>query len=288
MRLGSVDRPSGSELFRAALASLRLTLQYEAGPPTPSYRFTVKLLHLPALFLVSLISLSASAEEIIVAVASNFVQPMNEIVEHFERATDHRVKVVTGSSGKLFAQIQHGAPFQLFFSADQDKPAALVKAGSALANSRFTYALGELALWSAQADLSLDAAALRKGCFNKLAIANSRLAPYGVAAVEVLKSLGLWDSVEDRLVRGESIAQTFQFVSTGNAELGFVALSQTIGGGGSRWRIPRDLHEPIRQDAVLLRAGAQSTAAREFLQFVRGETAASIMDSHGYRVPSGD
>lgn len=245
-------------------------------------------IRLLALCVASLLSLNTSAEEIIVAVASNFLHPMQDIVAHFEQTTDHRVKLVNGSSGKLFAHIQHGAPFHVFFSADQSKPTALVDAGLAPSESRFTYAVGALALWSAQSDFVQGAETLKEGRFNKLAIANPRLAPYGVAAMEVLENLGLREPLDNKLVQGENIGQTFQFVSTGNATLGFVALSQVFGRGGSAWRVPADLHEPIRQDAVLLPAGKKSMGALCFMQFVRGEHAISIMQSYGYRaVPEG-
>lgn len=225
----------------------------------------------------------SAAEKIIVAVASNFVQPMEALVAVYEQANDHQVNIVSGSSGKLFAQIQHGAPFQLFFSADQSKPAALVEAGLAIADSRFTYACGMLVLWSTQRGLVENAEVLREGRFNKLAIANPRVAPYGEAAVEVLNKLGLWESVQNKLVQGESIAQTFQFVSTGNAELGLVAAAQVKGAGGSAWPVPPELYDPVRQDVVLLEAGASSPVAREFLQFVSSEQALSIIQDHGYR-----
>lgn len=234
-------------------------------------------------FLTLLISLPGVAEEVTVAVASNFVQPMKEIAAAFEQAREHQVRIVSGSSGKLFAQIQHGAPYQIFFSADESKPRALVEAGHAVSNSSFTYALGALALWSAQTGLVEGGETLKQGRFNKLAIANPKLAPYGVAAVQTLKNLHLWDSVRNKLVWGENIAQTFQFVSTGNAELGLVAVAQVKGAGGSAWRIPPDLYDPVRQDLVLLQAGARSVAAQEFLRFVRSEVAISIIEDHGYR-----
>ncbi|MEX1034190.1 MAG: molybdate ABC transporter substrate-binding protein [Cellvibrionaceae bacterium] len=238
---------------------------------------------------VSLLSCNAVAEEILVAVAANFSAPMKELSSEFEKHTGHSVRLAFGSSGKLYAQIKNGAPFAVFLSADQATPAALVEEGLALSDSRFTYALGALALWSADTELNnLGPEMLRQGRFRKLAVANARLAPYGAAAEEVLKHLNLWFSVENKLVRGENIAQTFQFVSTGNAELGLVALSQVVYNGktirGSAWLVPHDLYKPILQDAVLLRRAEQSSAARELLGFMRGEAARSIIEAHGYRL----
>lgn len=232
-------------------------------------------------------SQSALAEEIKVAVASNFTAAMNDIVAEFEQHSGHKVLLSFGSSGKFYAQIKNGAPFQAFFSADQAKPAALEEDGLVVAHSRFTYAVGALALWSSKPGLVDDKAGiLKRGNFNKLALANPRLAPYGLAAVEVLESLQLKNAIEPKWVQGENIAQTWQFVSTGNADIGFVALSQIMSEGkiveGSAWVVPADLHSSIKQDAVLLRKGANSEAAVALLNFVRGEQARKIIEAYGY------
>lgn len=228
-------------------------------------------------------SLSLRAEQLTVAVASNFAAPMREIAAAFERESGHGLRLAFGSSGKFYAQIQHGAPFDIFFSADRTKPQALEEAGLAVAGSRFTYAVGRLALWSRDAKLVRGGPqVLEEGGFNKLALANPRLAPYGAAAVQVLRNLGLEEVTKPHWVRGENIAQTYQFVASGNAALGFVALSQISGGGGSAWIVPGNLHDPIRQDAVLLKRGAKSAAARALLRFVRGARAAAIIESYSY------
>ncbi|QTD53858.1 molybdate ABC transporter substrate-binding protein [Sulfidibacter corallicola] len=228
------------------------------------------------------------AGEIKVAVASNFTAPMKEIAAAFERSSGHRVTLSFGSSGKFFAQIKHGAPFQVFFSADRAKPEALEKAGLVVPESRFTYAVGALALWSVRPGyVDDDSARLKKGDFRKLALANPKLAPYGMAAVEVLQNLKLKEATQAKWVYGENISQTYQFVGSGNAELGFVAVSQIMDKGriakGFAWIVPGELHDPIRQDAVLLKRGAHSDAARALLHFVRGEKAAQILQSYGYK-----
>ena len=237
---------------------------------------------------LGLASVGTRAERITVAVASNFAAPMTDIAAAFERQSGHEVQLAFGSSGKLFAQISHGAPFEVFFSADRDKPEALERKGLAVESSRFTYAVGVLALWSARTDVPVEnAEVLRQGDFNKLALANPRLAPYGAAAVDVLESLGLAEATRPRWVQGENIAQTYQFVGSGNAAVGFVALSQIMVEGivraGSAWIVPEPLHAPIRQDAVLLRRGASNEAARAFLAFVRSDAARAIIESYGYR-----
>lgn len=239
------------------------------------------------LLILACASLRAYAEELTVAVASNFTAAMKDIAAAFERESGHRVKLAFGSSGKFYAQIQHGAPFQAFFSADQAKPMALERNGLAVPGSRFTYAVGALALWSVRKDLAREGSSVLKGSdFNKLALANPKLAPYGAAAVEVLRNLNLEQATRSRWVLGENIAQTYQFVASGNVDLGFVALSQVQRDGrierGSAWIVPAELYSPIRQDAVLLAAGADSPGTRALLQFVRGERGRAIIESHGY------
>lgn len=229
----------------------------------------------------------ARAEQVHVAVASNFAGAMSRIVTVFEEQTGHTVTVSTGSSGRIYAQVLKGAPYQLFFSADRDKPAALEREGFTVPGSRFTYAVGALVLWSTKSGFVGDGVSrLQSGKFNKLALANPQLAPYGAAAVAVLEHLGLVEATRPNWVRGENIAHTFQYVSTGNADLGFVALSQVRAlddpAPGSTWRVPADLYPPIRQDAVLLKRGHDNPAASAFLAFIRGEAAREIIHSLGY------
>lgn len=232
---------------------------------------------------------NAQAEQIQVAVASNFMAPMKAIVTNFEQRTGHQVQLSFGASGKFYAQIKNGAPFQLFLSADQEKPIALGRDGLVVPDSRFTYALGSLVLWSGKPGfIDGEASVLRRGQFNKLALANPKLAPYGVAAVQVLEKLNLRQTTESKWVQGENIAQTFQFVSTGNAELGFIALSQVIDNGkiktGSAWLIPEELYQPIRQDAVWLRQGENSKAAKALWQFLQTESTRQLIKRYGYQV----
>ncbi len=230
------------------------------------------------------------ADTVSVAVASNFTAPMRDIALAFQSVTGHEARLSFGSSGKFFAQIQNGAPFDVFFSADQAKPEALEQAQLALPDSRFTYAIGALVLWSSQPDYVGDGESrLREGEFRKLALANPRLAPYGMAAMEVLQALGLIKATQSRWVQGENIAQTYQFVRSGNADLGFVALSQVMAEGkvssGSSWVVPAPMYQPIRQDAVLLRRGKDNAAALALLEFVRGDQAREIMMGYGYTAP---
>jgi molybdate transport system substrate-binding protein len=229
----------------------------------------------------------AFAETTLAAVASNFTQPMSEIAEAFEKATGHSAKLSFGSSGKFVAQFENGAPFEVFLSADAEKPAQLEKAGLALAGSRFTYAIGKLVLWSDKPGyIDEQGRILESGDFKHLALADPKLAPYGEAAVEVLKNKGLFEKLKPSLVFGENISQTHQFVSTGNAELGFLALSQVIRDGkigeGSGWVVPETLHAPIRQDAVLLNKGAENPAAGALMQFLKSAEARTIIQKYGY------
>nr|WP_255775304.1 molybdate ABC transporter substrate-binding protein [Microbulbifer sediminum] len=240
--------------------------------------------------ILTAIVLPARAEEVIAAVASNFAAPMKVIAAAFEESTGHRVRLAFGSSGKIFAQVSNGAPFDIFLSADQAKPHALLNAGLAEPGSAFTYAIGRLVLWSPVTGRVSDGpGALREGGYRKLALANPRLAPYGAAAVQVLGSLELVETTRSRWVQGENISQAFQFVATGNAELGFVALSQVMKEGriarGSGWVVPSSMHRPIRQDAVLLEQGAENPAARALLAFLRSPRSAALIESHGYQLP---
>lgn len=230
----------------------------------------------------------AGADEIRVAVASNFATASEALVQRFEASSNHQVTLVFGSTGKHYAQIRHGAPFEAFFAADARRPEMLESEGLAVRESRFTYAVGRLVLWSPEARyIDAGGRVLESGDFRHLAIANPELAPYGRAAREMLQSKGLWDGLQRRLVRGENIGQAFQFVKSGNAELGLVALSQLTSPdrgmeAGSRWVVPEDLHTPILQQAVLLRDIA---AARAFTEFVKSDTAQSIIRSYGYQTP---
>ena len=229
------------------------------------------------------------ADEVQVAVAANFTAPIDEIGKAFNKATGHQLKVSTGASGKFYAQIKNGAPFQVFLSADEEKPAQLEKDGLAVQGSRFTYAIGKLVLWSADpAVVDAKGQVLVKNQFNKLAIANPKTAPYGEAAMETLGALKLKSLLEPKMVMGENISQTYQFVATGNAEIGFVALSQVTKDNkitsGSAWVVPENLYSPIRQDAVLLVNGKDSAAARQFLIFLKGAEATKVIKSYGYGV----
>jgi molybdate transport system substrate-binding protein len=232
----------------------------------------------------------AQAAEVSVAVAANFAAPMQRIAIAFAQDSGHRAVLSTGSTGKLYAQVRHGAPFQLLLAADADAPARLEAEGLAVAGTRATYALGRLALWSAQAGrVDGQGAVLRSGSFERLAVADPKLAPYGRAAVEVMAALGLREALAPRLVQGESIAQAYQFVATGNATLGFVALSQVFADGrltrGSAWLVPGPLYSPIRQDAVLLNPGQDQPAAAALLRYLQGEKARAIIRGHGYALP---
>lgn len=237
-----------------------------------------------------LFSQTNGAATVLVAVASNFSKPMTEIAAEFEKATGHSAKLSFGSSGKFVSQLENGAPFEVLLSADDKGPQKLEQAGLAVPNSHFTYALGKLVLWSATPGYVDDQGKiLSTGGFKHLALADPKLAPYGAAAVQVLKGLNLQDKLSPLFVLGENIAQTHQFVSTGNAELGFVALSQVIDNGkiagGSGWAIPADLYEPIRQDAVLLTLGAENTAAIALLNYLKSAPALAIIEKYGYGLP---
>lgn len=233
----------------------------------------------------------AHAAEVQVAVAANFAAPMQRIAEAFTAATGHQVKMATGATGKFHSQIVSGAPFEVLLAADDETPRKLVAEGQAVAGTQFTYAVGKLVLWSTQPGLVDDqGAVLASGRFRHLAIANPKLAPYGAAGYEVLKARSLADTLAPRIVLGETIAQTYQFVATGNAELGFVALSQVMGPGktiaGSYWMVPASLYGEIRQDAVLLKVGARNPAAQALLAYLRGEAARQVIDSFGYARPA--
>ena len=248
----------------------------------PSWRW------LSALTLSGLVAMPAWADEVQVAVAANFTAPMKLIAADFEKQTGHKVTLAFGSTGKFYAQITNGAPFEVFLAADDETPSKLEKEGTAVTGTRFTYATGKLVLWSAQPGfVDAQGDVLKKNNFSKLAIAAPKLAPYGAAAVETLTKLGLLATLEPKLVTGESIGQAFSFVSTGNAELGFIALSQVYQDGklksGSGWTVPENLHNPIRQDAVLLTKGKDNKAAVALLAFLKTDPAKAVIRSFGYQ-----
>jgi len=199
----------------------------------------------------------------------------------------HKAELSFGSTGKLYTQIRNGAPFDVLLAADDETPAKLVKEGLAVPASRFTYAIGALVLWSAKPGfVDNEGAVLKKGAFAHLALAAPKLAPYGAAAIETLSKIGLMSTLSPKFVQGENIAQAYQFVSTGNAELGFVALSQVYANGkltsGSVWVVPTDLYQPIRQDAVILTKGKINPAARDLVKFLKSKQAQDVIRSYGY------
>lgn len=230
------------------------------------------------------------ADEVQVAVAANFTAPMQQIATQFEKDTGHKAVLAFGATGKFYAQIVNGAPFEILLAADDETPARLEKEALGLAGSRFTYAIGKLVLWSTDPTL-VDAKGdvLKTGQFKHLALANPKTAPYGSAAIEAMTKLGLLSSLQPRFVQGENISQTQQFVTTGNAELGFVALSQVLKDGkvssGSAWIVPAQLYEPIRQDAVLLAKGHNKVAASALLAYLKGDKAKAVIRSFGYELP---
>ncbi|MGV0878771.1 molybdate ABC transporter substrate-binding protein [Martelella sp. FLE1502] len=249
----------------------------------------MRRLFLLALLLLPLAATPAAADEVTVAVAANFTGAAEEIAKAFHEETGHEAVLSFGSTGRLYAQIIHGAPFDVFLAADEERPARAIAEGYAVEGSAFVYALGALVLYSTDPDLvDPDGAVLsHPERFAKLAIANPRTAPYGAAAVEAMTSLGVYEQLRERLVEGESITQAYQFVATGNAALGFVALSQLVGEpAGSRYEVPTDLYSPIAQGAVLLNKGENNIAARAFMNFLKGDAARKIVGNHGYRLPS--
>lgn len=240
-----------------------------------------------ALVIGLLLAMPAKCEQVQVAVAANFTAPMKRIADAFEKDTGHRAVMSFGSTGKFYEQITNGAPFDVFLSADDETPAKLEKGGFAVGGTLFTYAIGRLVLWSANPAL-VDAKAdvLAKNDFKRLAIAAPKLAPYGGAALATLNKMGVLSLLQPKLVIGQSVGQAYSMVSTGNAELGFVATSHVFEGGklksGSAWVVPAKLHSPLRQDAVLLLRGKSNTAALQLLAFLKSAQAVAIMNSFGY------
>ena len=230
---------------------------------------------------------SSHAAEVSVAVAANFTAPMQKIALAFAQDTGHKARLAFGSTGSLYAQIKNGAPFDLLLAADDETPERLEKEGLGVVGTRFTYAIGKLVLWSKNATLvDAQGEVLRTGIFDKLAIANPKTAPYGAAALQTLTALGMAQGLQARLVQGESVGQALQFVSSGNAALGFVALSQVFVDGkvsqGSAWVVPETLYEPLQQDAVLLIGAKNKPAALALLHYLRSERAHAILKSYGY------
>ena len=237
--------------------------------------------------LVFLACQSVMADEVNVAVAANFTAPMKLIAADFEKQTGHQVVMSFGSTGKFYSQITNGAPFDVFLAADEETPAKLDSAGATVKGTRFTYATGKLVLWSALPGVvDVQGAVLKKGDFEKIAIAAPKVAPYGEAAIQTITQLGLMSRLKSKLVTGESIGQAYGFVATGNARLGFVAMSQVFEGGklksGSAWIVPASLHSPIHQDAVLLSKGKDSKAALALLAFLKTDKSKAVIRYFGY------
>ena len=230
----------------------------------------------------------AFAEQVLVAVAANFLPPFREIAIEFETATGHNVRVATGSSGNFYSQIKNGAPFDVFFSADMERPKLLEDAGLGIKDSRFTYAIGRLVLWSPNPDLIKGQETLGLQQYKRLAIANPKTAPYGVAAMQAMQQLDLWENLQPQIVMGESLGQTMGFIESGNAQLGFVALSQILDPKfnvqGSRWDVPAHLHEPIKQDGILLTKAKDNAAAKALMEFIGSPHAKKIIERYGYEL----
>ena len=252
--------------------------------PLPHLANTLLSLALAAM--LALVAAPALADDVPVAVAANFTEPAKEIAAAFAARTGNHVTLSFGSSGQFYTEVTQGAPFQVFLSADADRPQRIEREGLGVPGTRFTYAIGQLVLFSKTPGLVDDkGAVLLTGRFNKLSIADPTAAPYGVASIQTMQRLGVYARLQPKIVKGSSITQTFQFVDSGAAELGFVALSQIIGHpGGSRWLVPESLHAPIAQQAILLYAGDKKPAARAFLQFLRSPEALAIIRRYGYEV----
>ncbi|MCJ8204028.1 molybdate ABC transporter substrate-binding protein [Pseudomonas sp. RGM2987] len=249
----------------------------------------MRLTRLAPLLLTTFFSIGAvQAAEVQVAVAANFSAPIQAMAADFEKDTGHKLVAAYGATGQFYTQIKNGAPFEVFLAADDTTPARLESEGDAIKGSRFTYAVGSLALWSAKDNYVDDQGqVLKHDGFQHLSIANPKAAPYGLAATQVLDKLGLAAQVKNKLVEGQNITQAYQFISTGNAELGFVALSQIYKDGkltsGSAWIVPAELHDPIKQDAVILDKGRDNPAAAALMDYLKGPKAAAILQAYGYQ-----
>lgn len=268
--------------YLAQSAHYKGWIRRESGRWYPS-----PMLRIITLLSIGILATRAFAGDVSVAVAANFAAPMQRIAVAFEQETGHRVRLSSGASGKFYAQIINGAPFEVLLSADDELPALLEREGQAVSGTRFTYAIGRLVLWSSD-PRRVDAAGeiLRHRDLRRVAVANPKTAPYGTAAFEVMRALKLLDALQPRLIQGENIAQTYQFVASGNAEIGFVARSQVWKDGrladGSGWLVPESLHAPIRQDAILLVRGRDNPAASALLNFLRSEPIRRQIRSNGY------
>jgi molybdate transport system substrate-binding protein len=245
--------------------------------------------HLIAMFMLVIWFSPAMADEVRVAVAANFTAPMQRIATGFELATGHRLILSFGSTGKFYAQIRNGAPFDVLLSADVTTPAKLEDEGNAVSGSRFTYAAGKLALWSPKPSVvDKSGKVLANGKFRHLALANPKLAPYGAASVDAMKALGVYENLKDKFVLGENLPQVYQFVASGNAELGFIALSQIFQNGhyleGSFWILPENLYPPVKQDAITLTQGKNKPAVDAFMSHLKGKEAKDIIKSYGYGI----
>ncbi|MBK3466130.1 molybdate ABC transporter substrate-binding protein [Pseudomonas sp. MF6776] len=232
---------------------------------------------------------AAQADEVQVAVAANFTAPIQAIAADFEKDTGHKLVAAYGATGQFYTQIKNGAPFEVFLSADDTTPEKLEREGDTVKGSRFTYAVGTLALWSAKDGyVDTKGEVLKKNEYQHLSIANPKTAPYGLAATQVLEKLKLTEATKTKIVEGQNITQAYQFVSTGNAELGFVALSQIYKEGkvtsGSAWMVPASLHDPIKQDAVILSKGKDNAAAKALVEYLKGPKAAAVIKSYGYQL----
>lgn len=248
-------------------------------PTTHTVRYTLAL--------AALLTGAAHADTVSVAVASNFTAPMQAIAEAFAQDTGHKAELSFGATGKFYAQINHGAPFDVLLAADDKTPAKIATEGKGVADSRFTYAIGKLVLWSKQANYVDDKGdVLKRTDWQHIAVANPKLAPYGLAAEQTLAQLNVLNSVRPKFVQGENIGQTYQFVASGNAPLGFVALSQVMKDGkiteGSAWIVPADMHAPIRQDAIVLNTGKDNAAASALMEYLKGDKARAIITAYGY------
>lgn len=254
---------------------------------------TIRASRFAPVYLTSLLAVfatgAAQADEVQVAVAANFTAPIQAIAADFEKDTGHKLVAAYGATGQFYTQIKNGAPFEVFLSADDTTPEKLEREGDTVKGSRFTYAVGTLALWSAKDGyVDTKGEVLKKSEYQHLSIANPKTAPYGLAATQVLEKLKLTEATKTKIVEGQNITQAYQFVSTGNAELGFVALSQIYKEGkvtsGSAWIVPASLHDPIKQDAVILSKGKDNAAAKALVEYLKGPKAAAVIKSYGYQL----
>lgn len=240
--------------------------------------------HLP--LLLAILSAAAFADEVQVAVAANFTAPIQKIAPDFEKDTGHRIVPSFGSTGKFYSQIKNGAPFEVLVAADDETPAKLIAENAAVAGTQFTYAIGKLVLWSAKPGfVDAEGAVLKQGRFEHVSLANPKLAPYGAAGIETMKALGAYEANQAKVVTAENIGQAYQFISSGNAELGFVALSQVLKDGkieGSAWIVPAKYYTQIRQDAVILANGKGKPAAEALMKYLKGDKAKAVIKAFGY------